>query len=80
MNLPDMPSSNRQKAINQCVLKLQERYLRKLKKEEASLWLDKSDSQESSSTDLSHLQEKAIIVNDMLSKVFNKSTEKYNDN
>ena len=77
--LPNMNKSNREKAVKQCVLKLQERYLRGMKKEEASLWSNNSDLNNVPSEDLSHLQEKAIIVNDMLSDVFNKSTEKNSD-
>ena len=50
-----------------------------MKKEEASLWSNNSDLNNVPSEDLSHLQEKAIIVNDMLSDVFNKSTEKNSD-
>ena len=79
IDLPSMTNSNREKAVKQCVLKLQERYLRGMKKEEASLWLNNSVANETSSEDLSHLQEKAIIVNDMLSDVFNKSTDKNSD-
>ena len=78
-DLPNMTKSNREKAVKQCVLKLQERYLRGMKKEEASLWSNNSDLNNVPSEDLSHLQEKAIIVNDMLSDVFNKSTEKNSD-
>ena len=79
IDLPNMTKSNREKAVKQCVLKLQERYLRGMKKEEASLWSNNSDLNNVPSEDLSHLQEKAIIVNDMLSDVFNKSTEKNSD-
>tara|TARA_Y100000814_G_scaffold79771_1_gene52093 strand:+ start:101 stop:1948 length:1848 start_codon:yes stop_codon:yes gene_type:complete len=79
IELPTMTKSNREKAVKQCVLKLQERYLRGMKKEEASLWLNKSEFDDVPSQDLSHLKEKAIIVNDMLSDVFNKSTEKNSD-
>ena len=79
IDLPNKTKSNREKAVKQCVLKLQERYLRGMKKEEASLWSNNSDLNNVPSEDLSHLQEKAIIVNDMLSDVFNKSTEKNSD-
>ncbi len=80
IDLPSMTKSNKEKAVKQCVLKLQERYLRGIKKEEANVWLNKSELNDVPSQDLSHLKEKAIIVNDMLSDVFNKSTKKNSDN